>query len=202
MFEAFNTRLFEAIAAAPTLAGAPLAFATLLPQSAIYLVPFILVLLWIFGAHSERRAAVDAGLSSLLALALAVVISSLWMHPRPFAVLQIRNFLKHAADSSFPSDHSTVLFALGFALLASGSVPKRSAGALAVVLGISVGWAQVYLAAHYPLDIVGAAGLAATSSWAVASPMGRTISVRLTIWGEHLFGWSIASNMRRLRLVF
>ena len=199
MFEAFNIRLFEAIAAAPTLAGAPLAFATLLAQSAFYLVPFMLVLLWIFGAHAERRAAVDAGLSSLLALALAVVISSLWMHPRPFAVLQIRNFLKHAADSSFPSDHSTVLFALGFALLASGSVPGRSAGALAVVLGISVGWARGYLAAHYPLDIVGAAGVAAISSWAVVSPIGRTISARLTIWGEHLFGWSIASNLRRRR---
>lgn len=199
MFEAFNIRLFEAIAAAPTLAGAPLAFATLLAQSAFYLVPFMLVLLWIFGAHAERRAAVDAGLSSLLALALAVVISSLWMHPRPFAVLQIRIFLKHAADSSFPSDHSTVLFALGFALLASGSVPGRSAGALAVVLGISVGWARVYLAAHYPLDIVGAAGVAAISSWAVVSPIGRTISARLTIWGEHLFRWSIASNLRRRR---
>lgn len=199
MFEAFNIRLFEAIAAAPTLAGAPLSFATLLAQSAVYLVPFMLVLLWIFGAHAERRAAVDAGLSSLLALALAVVISSLWMHPRPFAVLQIRNFLKHAADSSFPSDHSTVLFALGFALLATGSVPGRSAGALAVVLGISVGWARVYLAAHYPLDIVGAAGVAATSSWAVVSPIGQTISARLAIWGEHLFGWSIASNLRRRR---
>ncbi|WP_051472518.1 MULTISPECIES: undecaprenyl-diphosphatase [unclassified Afipia] len=199
MFEAFNMRLFEAIAAAPTLAGAPLAFATLLAQSAIYLVPLMLVLLWIFGAHAERRAAVDGGLSTLLALALAVVISSLWMHPRPFAVLQIRNFLKHAADSSFPSDHSTVLFALGFALWASGSVPGRSAGALAVVLGISVGWARVYLAAHYPLDIVGAAGVAAISSWAVVSPIGRTISARLTIWGEHLFGWSIASNLRRRR---
>ncbi|WP_051054962.1 hypothetical protein [Afipia broomeae] len=81
MFEAFNIRLFETIAAAPTLAGAPLAFATLLAQSAIYLVPFMLVLLWIFGAHAERRAAVDAVLSSLLAMALAVVISSLWMHP-------------------------------------------------------------------------------------------------------------------------
>lgn len=199
MFETFNYCLFEAIAAAPTLAGAPLTFAMVLAQSAIYLGPFMLVLLWIFGAHAERRAAVDASLSTLLALALAVAISSLWMHPRPFAVLQTRNFLKHAADSSFPSDHSTVLFAMGFALWTSASVQARRAGAMAVVLGLAVGWARVYLAAHYPMDIVGAAGVAATSSWTVASPMGRTISARLTIWGEHLFGWSIASNVRRRR---
>lgn len=199
MLETFNDRLFEAIAAAPTLAGAQLTFTMTLAQSGIYLGPFMLVLLWIFGAHAERRAAVEAGLSTLLALALAVVISSLWMHPRPFAVLQTRNFLDHTPDSSFPSDHSTALFALGFALLASGSVPGRGAGALAAFLGLAVGWARVYLAAHFPLDIVGAAAVAATSSWVVASPMGRTISARLTIWGEHLFGWSIASNLRRPR---
>ncbi|WP_456777000.1 phosphatase PAP2 family protein [Bradyrhizobium sp. USDA 4369] len=108
----------------------------------------MLVLLWIFGAHAERRAAVDGGLSTLLALALAVAISSFWMHPRPFAVLQNRNFLNHAPDSSFPSDHSTVLFAMGLALWASASTPARRAGALAAALGLSVGWARVYLAAH------------------------------------------------------
>lgn len=199
MLETFNDRLFEAIAAAPTLAGAQLAVTMTLAQSAIYLGPFMLVLLWIFGAHADRRAAVDAGLSTLLALALAVAISSLWMHPRPFAVLQTRNFLDHAPDSSFPSDHSTVLFALGFALLASNSVAGRGAGALAAFLGLAVGWARVYLAAHFPLDIVGAAGVAAASSLAVSSLVGRTIGTRLTIWGEHLFGWSIARNLRRRR---
>ena len=148
MFETLNHRVFEAIAAAPTLKGASLTVAMVLAQSAIYLGPFMLVLLWIFGAHAERRAAVDGGLSTLLALALAVAISSFWMHPRPFAVLQNRNFLNHAPDSSFPSDHSTVLFAMGLALWASASTPARRAGALAAALGLSVGWARVYLAAH------------------------------------------------------
>ncbi|RTL48024.1 MAG: undecaprenyl-diphosphatase [Bradyrhizobiaceae bacterium] len=199
MFETFNDRLFEAIAAAPTLTGAQLNFAMLLAQSAVYLGPFMLALLWIFGTHAERRAAVDAGLSTLLALALAVAISSLWMHPRPFAILQTRNFLNHAPDSSFPSDHSTLLFALGLALWASASIPSRRAGACAVFLGLSVGWARVYVGAHYPLDIAGAAGVAAASSLTVSSPVGQTIGACLTIWGEHLFGWSIASNLCRRR---
>ncbi|MBE0704636.1 MAG: phosphatase PAP2 family protein [Alphaproteobacteria bacterium] len=144
----------------------------------------LLVLLWIFGAHAERRAAVDAGFSSLLALMTAVIVSSVWMHPRPFTVLPIRNYLNHAPDSSFPSDHSTLLFALGFALLISTSRPGRQFGALAVVLGVSVGWARIFLGAHYPLDIVGAAVVAAIAVLVVASPGGRTIGARLTVWGS------------------
>ena len=60
MFEAFNIRLFEAIAAAPTLAGGPLAFATLLAQSAVYLVPFMLVLLWTFGVRISLMVSNDS----------------------------------------------------------------------------------------------------------------------------------------------
>ena len=197
MFEALNHRLFDAIAAAPTLAGGTLTFAMLLAQSAIYIAPCLLVLLWIFGAHAERRAAVDAGFSSLLALAAAVIISSFWMHPRPFTVVPIRNYLNHAPDSSFPSDHSTLLFALGFALLVSASRLSRRCGVLAVILGVSVGWARIFLGAHYPLDIIGAAGVSAIAVLLVASPVGRTIGARLTVWGEHLFGWSIAENLRQ-----
>ena len=47
MFETLNHRVFEAIAAAPTLKGASLTVAMVLAQSAIYLGPFMLVLLWI-----------------------------------------------------------------------------------------------------------------------------------------------------------
>ncbi|OYU86457.1 MULTISPECIES: phosphatase PAP2 family protein [Bradyrhizobium] len=172
MFEALTDRLFDAIAAASTLAGGSLTFAMLWAQSAVYLGPCPARPPLDFGAHAERRAAVDAGFSSLLALTTAVIVSSVWMHPRPFTVLPIRNYLNHTPDSSFPSDHGTLLFALGFALLISTSRPGRQFGSLAVVLGVSVGWARIFLGAHYPLDIVGAAVVAAIAVLVVASPGG------------------------------
>lgn len=79
MFEALTDRLFDAIAAASTLAGGSLTFAMLWAQSAVYLGPCPARPPLDFGAHAERRAAVDAGFSSLLALTTAVIVSSVWM---------------------------------------------------------------------------------------------------------------------------
>ena len=70
----------------------------------------------------------------------------------------------------------------------------RRAGLSALALGVAVGWSRIFLAAHYPSDIVGAAVVAAASSCVMAVPAVRSVCDHLTLWGEHLFGWSIASN--------
>jgi undecaprenyl-diphosphatase len=197
MLEAFDDRLFAALAAAPATQGYALDAAVFIARWMILMAPLSLALLWILGTHAERSAAVLAGMSAVVAVALAAAISAAWMHPRPFMVHPVRNFLDHAPDSSFPSDHSTVLFALGFALCILPSKGGRMAGIFTIVLAVAVGWSRVYLAAHYPSDIMGAAAVAAISTSVMAFPVLRNVCDRLTLWGEHLFGWSIASNLSR-----
>jgi undecaprenyl-diphosphatase len=188
MLEIFNHRAFDALAAPHGLAGASLLAVLLLAQGAIYVGPCVLVFLWIFGEDEDRRAAVGACLSSLLALAIAHVISSAYMHPRPFMDGPVRNYLGHSPDSSFPSDHSTLLFALGFALLIYPSRQGRWFWGLLIAIGIAVGWARIFLGAHYPLDVIGAALVAALSAWTFALPAGRALSAHITTFGERLFG--------------
>ena len=199
MLETLNHRMFDALAAPHGLAGASLLAILLLAQGAIYAGPSVLVFLWIFGEADDRRAAVGACLSSLLALAIAHVISSAYMHPRPFMDGPVRNYLGHSPDSSFPSDHSTLLFALGFALCICPPRQGRWFGGLLLAIGIAVGWARICLGAHYPLDIVGAALVAAVSAWTFALPAGRALSAHIATFCEWLFGWSIAGRKKNIR---
>ncbi|MDE2365202.1 MAG: phosphatase PAP2 family protein, partial [Hyphomicrobiales bacterium] len=80
-------------------------------------------------------------------------------HPRPFMDGVSPNFLHHVADSSFPSDHATVLFALAFSLWLTRLPATRWTGAILLAAALAVGWARVFLGAHYPLDILGGAGI-------------------------------------------
>ena len=199
MLEILNHSTFDALAAPHGLAGASLLAVLLLAQGAIYVGPCVLVFLWIFGAGDDRRAAVGACLSSLLALAIAHVISSAYIHPRPFMDGPVRNYLGHTPDSSFPSDHSTLLFALGFALWICPPRQGRWFGGLLLAIAVAVGWARIVLGAHYPLDIIGAALVAAISARTFALPAGRALSAHITTFGERLFGWSIAGTQKDIR---
>ena len=72
-------------------------------------------------------------------------------------------FIPHAADSSFPSDHLTLLLAVAFSFLMHRRL--RVAGRTLAFLGLPVAWARIYLGVHFPLDMIGAALVAALSAW-------------------------------------
>ncbi|WP_417252276.1 undecaprenyl-diphosphatase [Castellaniella sp.] len=93
------------------------------------------------------------------------IIGMMWMHPRPFMVGLGHTLITHAPDSSFPSDHLTLWWAVAFSLLASSRL-RRLGGVLAVS-GIPVAWSRIYLGVHFPLDMAGAAAVATICAWGV-----------------------------------
>ena len=194
MIEDLNRQALLLLAASANLGGVRLLGAFALAQWLIYLVPSALVLLWIFGDQDDRVAAVGASAAGLLALLLAGAASSLWFHPRPFMVDGVRNYLNHAPDSSFPSDHATLFFALGFSLLVRR---PRSCAWLWIVFvlgGVAVGWARVFLGAHYPFDIAGAALMGAVATIVVQSAPGARACSRLTAVAERAYGIVLPSR--------
>lgn len=119
-----------------------------------------------------------------LALALNVALGSLIYEPRPFVSHPgvVHLLISHAADASFPSDHTAVASAIASTLvlcvplsarvwlrhLKGASPSLRAAGlrllVVAVLLAlvavgavITIGLARVYVGVHYPADIVGGA---------------------------------------------
>jgi undecaprenyl-diphosphatase len=121
-----------------------------------------LVLLLLLAGPTVRRGAVAAGLSAGVALMVAQVISRTANRPRPFVAhpSQVHEFLAHAPDPGFPSDHATAAAAITVALLVR--TPRWGLVALGLTLALMVG--RVALAIHYPSDVLAGAILGATTA--------------------------------------
>lgn len=130
------------------------ALAIAVAQGGIFLLPLALVALWLApggGMRRRRHAVVAACLAAVLAATLGLVLEHTLDRPRPFTVLSISPLFPHAADSSFPSDHTLVGAALvGPFLWAS---PRVAVGL--VLWTVVVGAMRVAAGVHYPSDIAG-----------------------------------------------
>lgn len=162
--EELNRGLFLAINASAD-ASLPLReLAVFLAQWVVLSVPLLLLLFWVFGERRQRMIVLLATLSIVVALASNLLIRGLWFHPRPFMLELGQNFLAHAPGASFPSDHASGMFAMGFALLLAS---LRRTALVMLALALLVGWARVYLGVHFPFDILGGCLVGLGSAWLV-----------------------------------
>ena len=141
---------------------------------------------------SWRRAAVAAGLSAGLALAVGKLISDLVERARPFVARpsSVHLFAHHAADAGFPSDHATASFAIAVAIL----LRKRAWGTVVLVAAIVLCIGRVAIGVHYPSDVLGGAVLgtaAALLLW--IDPIRARLNALADLAGRHWDGvldWS------------
>ncbi|MEX3978528.1 phosphatase PAP2 family protein [Paraburkholderia sp. EG287A] len=174
--ETLNRTIFLALNATPATPHWLIAAGTLIADYAILLVPAMLAALWLTGSDERRALAVRACFAGLLALGINQLIGLAWYHPRPFASATGHTFLAHAPDSSFPSDHVTLLSAVSFTFLYGG---KRGIGLLALFVDIAVAWARIFVGVHWPFDMIGAA-IVAWLACMIGSPIWRLAGMAVT----------------------
>ena len=123
----------------------------------LFVIAAIVVASWFarFGSAENRRIAVySAVIASAIALGIAVLISSNYDHPRPFVVrTDVVQLLAHSPESGFPSDHTTVAFALAAAM----GLYRARFGIALLILASIIAFARVYVGVHYPGDVAGGA---------------------------------------------
>ena len=161
-----NQTLFLLLNAPLHPSAAAVLVARFFAEVAIGVVPLALVAGWLRGGNATRKLMLEAAAAGLVGLLFAQVIGLVWPHPRPFMVGIGRTLIPHAADSSFPSDHLTLLWSVAFSLLMHPSL--RWTGAVLGLLGIPMAWARIYLGVHFPPDMAGAAIVAGLSAWLCA----------------------------------
>jgi len=160
--EELNQALFLLLNASGHPPALLLAMAQVMAEWIVWLVPLILTVGWLRGGERLRKLMLEAAASGLTGLLINQLIALFWQHPRPFMIGLGHTFLAHAPDSSFPSDHLTLIWAVAFSMLVHRR--PRPAGLLLALLGLPVAWARIYLGVHFPLDMVGAALVALASA--------------------------------------
>ncbi len=187
MLEHFNTQLFLLLNAPAGLHGISLWTVTAIAEWLIWLVPAGLTVLWLSGKVEDQRAAVKALVAGLIALGVNQLIAMLWFHPRPFMAGIGHTYLPHVADSSFPSDHVTLLLSVGLALWTTDSILARRLAGVLLAISPLVAWARIYLGVHFPLDMVGAFGVAISVLVLVNTIKGQNACYKLAEMIEGMF---------------
>ncbi len=98
-----------------------------LAQNLIYGYALLVLLLWWIPGGSSPAARAQRSLSreavlwaiaaAILALIVNVILGTLIYEPRPFVSAHVHQLIPHAKDASFPSDHTSVSFAIAGVLL-------------------------------------------------------------------------------------
>ena len=147
-----NLTLFHII---NDMAGRNYVFDSTMIFAAKYLICiFGIYLAYIWFARSKHQQEVlFAGYAALLGLGINIIITLFYFHPRPFMVPTGILLIAHAAESSFPSDHATIMFSISLMLLIFRDL--RRSGAIFFILAFISGLARVYSGLHFPMDIAG-----------------------------------------------
>ncbi|HYL42545.1 MAG TPA: phosphatase PAP2 family protein [Ktedonobacteraceae bacterium] len=170
------------------------AFMAFCANSLIFFWPILLLMVWgiplnwrrrtvqpgeIEILHERRAVVLWTALACLVAYAINLLIEQFVFEPRPFISHKVHLLIAHAADSSFPSDHTAWSFAvigmLAFAFLPilisarnkRENIEQRFDPALlrklfayfiaAFVIGCIIGLARVFVGVHYPGDVLAGA---------------------------------------------
>lgn len=191
--ETLNQAFFLKLNAAPGTAAWIINSAIFIANGLIYLIPVLLVGLWLYDSDGRRNVALRACLVAMLGVGVNQVIGLAWEHPRPFAIGLGHAWIQHAADSSFPSDHMTIFTGIGISLLLGREVLL---GRLTLAAGLCVAWSRIFLGVHYPLDMFGAVSVAIFSYAVIAIPW-QLGGQQVTLFVEQLYRLVLALPIER-----
>ena len=112
---------------------------------------FILIEIYLYFFAKKKHEAIFAFYSVILGLLISFLVSIVYVHNRPFMDHLGTLLIHHKADTSFPSDHTTFLFAIAWSFM----LFRVRFWSLFLFLAFVGGVARVYVGVHYPFDIMG-----------------------------------------------
>ncbi|MBY0123758.1 undecaprenyl-diphosphatase [Bacillus sp. S/N-304-OC-R1] len=120
-------------------------------EKALLIFAFVLFVMWVLGNDKFKYTVIYAALTGALGLLINFIIGHIYFEPRPFVTHHVHMLIPHAADASFPSDHTTGAFALAIAIL----LRHRKLGIFIVIFAALTGISRIYVGHHYPFDVLG-----------------------------------------------
>jgi undecaprenyl-diphosphatase len=133
----------------------------------------LVIVLFLAGRAPLRRAAVAAGASGALSLAVAHVLAGAIARPRPFVSdpSRVHLLLAHAPDPGFPSEHATAAFAIATAIL----LRDRRWGIAALAFAVLLAVGRVAAGVHFPSDVLAGGALGTGTSLVLWAALPRRL---------------------------
>jgi undecaprenyl-diphosphatase len=145
---------------------------------------FILVEILLFFIFKFKNEALYAFYSMMLALSINKIISIFYFHNRPFMDNIAMVLHEHKADNSFPSDHTTFMFAIAFSLLFFSNTNKLAKYLL--IFSLIGGISRIYIGVHYPYDIAGAIIVSFLSAYIILNKKVKLLGINKLLIGSKL----------------
>lgn len=117
----------------------------------IFICFFLVVFSWFKKDINNKKGLLLSILSLMVGFLIIKSIVFIYFEPRPFITYPIVPLINHAADDSFPSDHTSILAILTFSFL----FYKTRLSKFLLLSTILTGFSRIYVGVHYPLDILG-----------------------------------------------
>nr|WP_295972518.1 undecaprenyl-diphosphatase [uncultured Bacillus sp.] len=123
-----------------------------------YVFLLFLVIFW-FKHPSHQKLIIHSGKAVILSLLLNTLIKCFYSKPRPFMKRRVGILIPSKTDSSFPSKHTL----LSFAVSTSVFLHERLIGSILYGLSFFTGISRIWVGHHYPSDILGSACIGSLS---------------------------------------
>lgn len=117
----------------------------------IYLILFYVVASALKREDLKRAVFLPVGAAILARFVLVEAVRYFIYSPRPFLVLEnMKQLISHEPTSSFPSGHTSFIFALVFGTY----LINKKAGLWLLIPAVLTGFSRIFVGVHWPLDVV------------------------------------------------
>jgi undecaprenyl-diphosphatase len=139
---------------------APIDLLMILISNRIRYVFILVLVVCFFRNDSLKKASFNAGISAGISLMIHFVIKLFYFKPRPFVKRRVGILIPSKMDSTFPSKHTLLVFAISTSLF----LYQRVLGSIMWILSLLTGFSRIWVGHHYPSDIIGSAVIATMMS--------------------------------------
>lgn len=153
MAASMNVQIFQWIHAGAGTRPAMDGLAAIFGEGGPYFLAILFAVLWFFVSPKKKTVLLEATWAAIVGLLVNQLISLFYFHPRPYMVGLCTPLFPHGPETSFPSDHATLMFAAAFYLIMARHWTACGIALLAV--GSMTAWGRVYSGIHFPADIAG-----------------------------------------------
>lgn len=134
-----------------------------------YVFLFVLVIMWF---RSKKPVAKNFIFTVLFSMMINKMIKLFYYKPRPFVNHRVGILIPSKEDSSFPSKHTILAFALSTSIF----LRDRILGTVMYGLSLLTGFSRIWIGHHYPSDIIGSAVIGSIISFFIDRFSNRDIT--------------------------